>query len=232
MQSEQPDGKPVLDGIKLIDLSIGIAGPYSAMLLADQGADCLKVEPHDGDPARSLPGFYVWNRGKKGITLNLETDEARKVLYQLIKKADIIIESYNPGQAEDLGVDYQSLSEINPRLIYCAIPPFGEKGPLREKFADEGIIAAWSGLMSGQGGIGRAPIYLTTPIASYGTAFLAAYGISAALFSSLYQCHSPAKILTMISRNLSYHKGWAIVTNIFFYYFDAHLATPRPLLFF
>ena len=182
MQSEQPGMKPVLDGITIVDISTGIAGPYAAMMMTDQGAGCVKIEPVNGDPARSLPGFHVWNRGKKSVTLNLETPEGRQVLYRLLKKADVLIESYNPGQAKNLGLDYQSLSKLNPRLIYCAVPPFGEKGPLSEKPANEGVVAAWGGLMAGQGGLGGSPIFLTIPIASYGTTFLVACGVATALF--------------------------------------------------
>ena len=182
MQSEQSDMKPVLDGITIIDISTGIAGSCAAMLLTDQGADCIKIESKRDNPTRSLPGFHVWNRGKKSVTLNLDTAEGRQVLYQLVKKADVLIQSYSPAQAKNLGLDYQFLSKLNPRLIYCAIPPFGEKGPLSEKPASEGVVAAWGGLYVDQGGLGNSPVFLTIPIASYGTALLVAYGVATALF--------------------------------------------------
>jgi crotonobetainyl-CoA:carnitine CoA-transferase CaiB-like acyl-CoA transferase len=173
---------PVLDGLLLIDLSTGIAGPYAAMLMAEMGADCIKIEPGEGDPARGLPGFFVWNRSKKGIAVNLEADEGRDIIYQLLKKADVLIESFSPGQAKRLGLDYDTLTEINPRLIYCAVPPFGEKGPLSEKPGNEGVVAAWSGIMGGQGGLGQPPVFVTLPLTSYGAAFLTAYGATAALY--------------------------------------------------
>ena len=175
--------KPPLERIFLIDLSTGIAGPYAAMLLTDMGADCIKVEPKEGDPARGMPGFLVWNRGKKGLTLKLDTGEGREILYRMAKKADVVIESFNPRQAKHLGLDYESLSRLNSRLIYCAMPLFGESGPLSEKPGNEGVVAALAGIMAGQGGLGRPPVFVTLPLASYGAAFLAAYGIAAALYT-------------------------------------------------
>ncbi len=173
---------PALEGLVLIDLSTGIAGPYAAMLLADMGAECVKVEPREGDPARGLPGFLAWNRSKRGLTLNLETDEGREIIYRLVEKADVVIESFSPRQAKLLGLDYESLSSLNPRLIYCAMPLFGESGPLSEKPGNEGVVSALAGIMAGQGGPGRPPVFVTLPLASYGAAFLAAYGVSAALY--------------------------------------------------
>ena len=174
--------KPVLDEVVIVDLSTGIAGPYAAMLMTDQGADCIKIEPREGDPSRGLPGFALWNRGKKGITVNMETDEGRKIVYRLTEKADVVIESFSPGQATRLGLEYEFLSRLNPRLIYCAIPLFGENGPLSEKPGNEGVVAAFSGLLAGQGGLGCQPIFVTLPLASYGAALLTAYGAAAALY--------------------------------------------------
>lgn len=172
-----------LEGLVLVDLSTGIAGPYAAMLLTDMGAECIKVESRTGDPARGLPGFLVWNRGKKSLTLNLEADEGREILYRAVEKADVLIESFSPGQAKLLGLDYESLSGLNPRLIYCAIPLFGESGPLSEKPGNEGVVAALAGIMAGQGGLGQPPVFVTLPLASYGAAFLTAYGAAAALYA-------------------------------------------------
>ncbi len=173
----------VLDGLSLVDLSTGIAGPYASMLLAEMGADCIKVEPGEGDQARGLPGFAVWNRSKRGITADPATDGGREVIQRLAARADIIVESFTPGRARALGLDYDSLSAANPKLIYCAIPPFGEKGPLAEKPADEYVVAAFAGIMAGQGGLGWPPAYVTLPLASYGAAFLTAYGAAAALYT-------------------------------------------------
>jgi len=152
------------------------------MLLTDMGVECIKIEPREGDSARGLPGFLVWNRGKRDVTLNLETDEGREVLYRLVEQADIIIESFSPEQARFLSVDYESLSRLNSRLIYCAIPLFGEKGALSEKSGNEGVVSALAGIMADQGGLGQPPVFVTLPLASYGAAFLTAYGAAAALY--------------------------------------------------
>lgn len=174
--------KPVLDGLSLVDLSTGIAGPYAAMLLAEMGMDCVKVEPREGDAARDLPGFAVWNRSKRGVALDVGKPEGVEVVRRLVAEADVLIESFSPGQARQLGLDYDSLCRLNERLIYCAIPLFGEKGPLAEKPADEWVVSAYAGIMAGQGGLGQPPVYVTLPLASYGAAQLTAYSAAAALY--------------------------------------------------
>lgn len=176
--------KSALEGIVIVDLSTGIAGPYAAMLLTDMGADCVKIEPREGDPARDLPGFLVWNRGKRALTLNLETDEGQEIIYRLAEKADVVIESFSPQQAKRLGVAYESLSRLNQRLIYCAIPLFGESGPLSEKPGNEGTILALAGIMADQGGYDEQepPVFVTIPLGSYSAAFLATYAVSSALY--------------------------------------------------
>ena len=174
--------KPVLDGLFLVDLSSGIAGPFAAMLLAEMGMDCVKVEAREGDPARGMPGFALWNRSKRGLSLNLGNDKGREIVHRLVKRADVIIESFSPQQVRQLGLDYDTLSGLNPGLIYCAIPLFGEKGPLAEKHGDEFVVSAFAGIMAGQGGLGQPPVYVTLPLASYGAAFLTAYGAADALY--------------------------------------------------
>ena len=174
--------KPALEGLVLIDLSAGIAGPYAAMLLSDMGAECLKIEPREGDPARGLPGFLVWNRGKRSLTLSLETAEGREILYRLVERADVVIESFSPQQAKLLSLDYETLSRLNPQLIYCAMPLFGERGPLSEQPGNEGVVSALAGIMADQGGLSQPPVFVTLPLASYGAAFLTAYGAAAALY--------------------------------------------------
>ena len=172
----------VLDGLSLVDLSTGIAGPYAAMLLAEMGADCIKVEPREGDQARGLPGFAVWNRSKRGITADPATPGGRELIGRLVEKADILVESYSPGRARQLGLDYDTLAKTNPGLIYCAVPPFGEKGPLAEKPADEYVVAAFAGIMAGQGSVGFPPVYVTLPLSSYSAAFMSAFGVASALY--------------------------------------------------
>ncbi|HEX2173119.1 MAG TPA: CoA transferase, partial [Dehalococcoidia bacterium] len=110
----------VLEGMKVLDLSSYIAGPMAAMLLADHGAEVVKVERPDGDPARAHAGFLVWNRGKKGITLDLKRPEGRSIARRLALEADVVIENFKPGAAERFGLGYDDLARENPRLVYCS----------------------------------------------------------------------------------------------------------------
>ena len=140
-----------LDGIRVIDLSQGVAGPFSTRLLADQGADVIKVEsPTLGDPARrlapfanTLPGshaggtFQYVNLGKRCITLNIASDSGRRVLRKLVAGAQILVESFEPGVLDTLGLGFRELSKFNPGLVMTSITNFGQSGPYRHFKADE-----------------------------------------------------------------------------------------------
>src|ERR1700760_4575925 len=128
-----------LDGLRVLDVTQVMAGPYCAMLLADLGADVIKVEPPAGDSTRQMPGargtdspsFNAVNRGKRSIVLNLKSVEGRGVLARLAQSSDIVIENYRPGVMASLGLDYAALSAANPRLIYASISGYGQTGPYR-----------------------------------------------------------------------------------------------------
>ena len=112
----------VLDGLEVLDLSWGISGPMTAMLLGDNGARVTKIEPPGGDPYRAyLSGYQVWNRGKRSAIIDLEDDEQRALFLTLAERADVLIETYAPGTAQRLGIDYETLHARNPGLIYCSI---------------------------------------------------------------------------------------------------------------
>src|SRR5215471_3381454 len=115
----------VLEGIRVLDLSWGIAGPMTAMLLADQGASVTRIEPPGGDPFRSQLGYRVWQRGKRSAVLDLKSAADREVFLELARHADILIESFSPGVTGNLGIDYPTLHAANPRLIYCSITGYG-----------------------------------------------------------------------------------------------------------
>jgi formyl-CoA transferase/CoA:oxalate CoA-transferase len=172
----------VLEGLRLVDLSTGIGGPYAAMLLAEMGMDCVKVETREGDEARGMPGFSVWNRSKRGVTVDLGSERGREVVRGLVSRADVLIESFSPAQGARLGLDYDSARALKPDLVYCAVPLWGANGPLAEKPGDEWVVSAFAGIMAGQGGLGQPPVYVTLPLSSYGAAFLTAYGAAAALY--------------------------------------------------
>ncbi len=200
----------VLDGIKVLDLSWGIAGPMTGMLLADHGADVTRIERPQGDPFEGLLGYKVWHRGKKNAVLDLTSDADLGVFKKLVADADVLIESMTPGKTKALGVDYETLSQLNPRLIYGSITGYGE-GDTRPGY--DALVAASSGLqyeqrgwpegalnhMAGrddpfagaveispnhvQGANREGPLHVASKWPSMGAFFSILTGISAALFA-------------------------------------------------
>ncbi len=147
----------VLENLKVLDLTSGVAGPMATMLLGDNGADVVKIEPPGGDPARKQPGpqqlgYAVWQRGKRSACLDLTQAADRDVLLALVRTADILVESYAPGETAKLGIDYASLSALNPRLIYCSITGYGRDNPHSQRPAVDALVQARSGLMFEQRG--------------------------------------------------------------------------------
>lgn len=140
----------VLDGLRVLDLSEGIAGPMATMLLADHGAEVTKIEPPGGDPSRSDPtlalGYKVWQRGKRSAVLDLKAKADLDVFLALVKTADVLVESFAPGVTEQLGIDYASLSAINPRLVYCSITGYGRDHAHADRPALDALVAARTGL--------------------------------------------------------------------------------------
>lgn len=136
-----------LDGIRILDLSRLLPGPYCSMLLADFGAEVIKIEePGRGDYSRSFPpfqnGFGYWhlqlNRNKKSVVLDLKSDAGRAAFLKLAQTADVVLESYRPGVLKRLGIDYETVSRLNPKIVYCAITGYGKRGPLVDQ-ADHDI---------------------------------------------------------------------------------------------
>jgi crotonobetainyl-CoA:carnitine CoA-transferase CaiB-like acyl-CoA transferase len=169
------------DGITILELATGIAGPYAAMLLADQGADVIKIEPPAGDPARAVLGFRVWNRGKRSVLAGMESPEGRETIRRLAGGVDVLVADFAPGRAESLDLDYESLARDNPGLVYCHLPPFGEAGPHANRPADDALVAAVGGVAGGQPSAAGNPVFVVIPVSSYGAALLAAGAISVAL---------------------------------------------------
>jgi crotonobetainyl-CoA:carnitine CoA-transferase CaiB-like acyl-CoA transferase len=172
---------PPLDGIRVVDLTSYIAGSYAVMMLADLGADVIKVEGLAGDAFRELPGFYGWNRGKRSIAVDLKSPEGRKIVEHLAERADVAMENMRPGVADRLGVGYPQLSVINPRLIYCSTTAFGSTGPYAERPGFDPLLQAMSGQQALQG-FGGSPQYLRIAINDYYAAALTAQAVLAALF--------------------------------------------------
>ncbi|MGH7392860.1 MAG: CaiB/BaiF CoA transferase family protein [Candidatus Rokuibacteriota bacterium] len=175
------ESAPPLDGVRVVDLTSYIAGAYAAMMLADLGADVVKVEAIEGDNFRELPGFFGWNRGKRSIAANVKTPEGRAIVDRLVERGDVFMENMRPGVADRLGVGHERLCGINPRIVYCSVTGFGSTGPYADRPAFDPLLQAMSGLMTIQGFLGP-PQYVRVAVTDYYTASLAAQAVLAALF--------------------------------------------------
>lgn len=175
------EGHPPLEGIRVVDLTSYIAGSYAAMMLADLGADVIKVESLRGDSFRELPGFFGWNRGKRSVALDLKTAEGRSVVERLAARADVVLENMRVGVADRLGLGEARLRAISPRLVYCSITAFGSTGPYVSRPAFDPVLQAMAGVMALQGVAGP-PQYLRIPVTDYYAAALGAQAVLAALF--------------------------------------------------
>lgn len=179
-----------LAGIKVLDLSAYIAGPYGCTLLADQGADVIKVEPPSGDNLRQYPStldrenraFLGVNRSKQGMVLDLKQGEDLAVLHDLAAEADVLVHNFRPGVPERLCIEYERLQPLNPRLIYCAVTGYGDEGPMRGKAGYDQVLQAMTGMCVLQGKPDGPPeLTYGSPVDYYAAAMVAA-GVASALF--------------------------------------------------
>jgi crotonobetainyl-CoA:carnitine CoA-transferase CaiB-like acyl-CoA transferase len=185
--------KKALEGIKVLDLSRALAGPYCTMMLADMGAEVIKVEmPGTGDDSRGWgPPFVAGesayfmsiNRNKKSITLDMKGGKAIEIIMKLIKQSDVLVENFRPGAMERLELGYQQVKPANPRLVYCSISGFGQNGPYRMLPGFDQVLQGMGGLMSITGEAGGPPVKVGVPIADITAGMFAAYGIAIALFT-------------------------------------------------
>jgi len=138
----------VLDGIRVLDLSQGVAGPMASMLLTDNGADVIKIESPAGDPYRDIMrlGYHAWQRGKRNAIFDLEQSDELAQFLNLVKTADVLLETFQPGETSRLGIDYETLKAINPRLVYCSITGYGRDNELSDRPAIDALVAARCGL--------------------------------------------------------------------------------------
>jgi CoA:oxalate CoA-transferase len=180
----------ILNGVRVLDLSRVLAGPYCTGMLADIGADVVKVEGPHGDDARHLGPFRdgesvyfaQLNRGKRSVVLDLKDPDDHRLLLDLAERADVVVENFRPGVAERLGIDHASLSARNERLIYASISGFGQDGPMRGRPAYDLIVQAMSGLMAGTGSEDGPPTRVGESIGDVTAGMFAAWAICAALF--------------------------------------------------
>jgi crotonobetainyl-CoA:carnitine CoA-transferase CaiB-like acyl-CoA transferase len=178
-----------LEGIRVLDVTQVMAGPYAAMLLADLGADVVKLEPPAGDSTRQMPGaigsdtpaFNAVNRGKRSIVVDLKRQAGQAVCARLAAATDILIENYRPGVLTSLGVGYERLAALNPRLIYASISGYGQTGPQRGKGGFDLVAQGVSGIMSVTGEADGPPVKAGVPLTDLGAGLFAVIGILAAL---------------------------------------------------
>jgi crotonobetainyl-CoA:carnitine CoA-transferase CaiB-like acyl-CoA transferase len=182
----------LLDGVTVLDLTRMLAGPYGALLLADLGAEVIKVEdPVGGDPVRGMGPLFIQgesayfisiNRNKKSLTLDLTTSGGREVFLRLAQKADVVLDNFRPGILERLGLDHSALRQINPRIIACSISGFGQDGPYRSLPAFDLILQAMGGAMSITGEPNRDPVRMGIPMGDLAGGLFGAMAVAAALF--------------------------------------------------
>jgi CoA:oxalate CoA-transferase len=181
---------PPLHGVRVIDLSMFLAGPYCTQQLADLGAEVIKIEPRQGDSTRVLPPhfhqgeslyFLSANRSKKGISIDLQQPEGRELLYRLVATADVVVDNFRPSIMKKLGADYETLARINPRIVCCSISGFGQDGPYASRPAYDMIVQALSGGMSITGEPGGRAVRAGIPIGDICAGLHAVIGIQAAL---------------------------------------------------
>ncbi|MBI4245659.1 MAG: CoA transferase [Candidatus Rokubacteria bacterium] len=179
-----------LDGLRVLDLTSQLSGPYCAMILGDLGADVVKIErPDRGDDARSMAPhvngesapFMIFNRNKRSLTLDLKAREGREIARRLAARADVVLENWRPGTAARLGLGSEDVAALNPRLVYCSISGFGQTGPYAARGGFDRIAQGMSGLMSINGEEAGPPLPVPLPVSDIGAGMYAVIGILAAL---------------------------------------------------
>ena len=168
-------------GLRVLDLGAIIAGPFAASLLGELGADVIKVEPPAGDSFRG-PGFAAYNKGQRGIVLDLQREEGRAAFLRLVESADVVVDNYRPGVLGRLRLRYEDLVEVNPSIITLSVTGFGEGGPLGGEPGFDPVLQARSGMMTAQGGDGD-PVFFTIAVNDVTTAASSAAAVCLALFA-------------------------------------------------
>ena len=185
-----PAARLPLAGVRVLDLSAYIAGPYGCTQLADMGAEVIKIEPPAGDNLRKYPStlhaesraFLGVNRSKRGIVIDLKQDEGRQILHKLVENADVLVHNFRPGVPERLGIGYEQLKQQRPQLIYCAVTGYGDSGPMKDNAGYDQVLQTFTGICTMQGPQGGEPQIVYGSVVDYYAAALLASGVNAALF--------------------------------------------------
>lgn len=182
----------VLEGIRVLDISTLLAGPYCAMILGEMGAEVIKIEyPQGGDPARVMGPPYLQgqsalalsvNRNKKSLTLDLSREKGKEIFLKLLRNAQVVVENFRPDIVEEMDLDYPTLRSKKPDLVYCSITGFGERGPYRVKAGTDTIFQGMGGVMTISGEPGDPPMRLGVPLADVVTGIYGALGVMSALY--------------------------------------------------
>ncbi len=184
-RTDSPSAAGALAGVRVLDFSQVMAGPYCTMLLADMGADVIKIEPPDGDSSRRLgagrgtesPGFWAVNRNKRGVVLNLKDPEGIDLCRRIAARADIVVENFRPGTLDRLGLGYEDLRALNPSLVYASVSGYGQTGPQASRGGFDLVAQGESGIMSVTGSPGGPPVKSGVPVCDLGAALLVTYAI-------------------------------------------------------
>ena len=226
-------GMGLLDGVRVLDLSRMLAGPYGSMLLADQGADVIKIEePAGGDPMRAmgppfLPDgesayFLAINRNKRSLALDLTKDAGRRVFHDLVAHADVVWENFRPGVMARLGCDYATLAARNPRLVMCSISAYGQDGPYRDWPAFDLALQAMGGAMSLTGERDGTPVRMGLPVGDLAGGVFGALAVGAALFRRAQSGRGAHIDLSLLDCQVS-------LLSYLAQYFWADGQVPRPM---
>jgi formyl-CoA transferase/CoA:oxalate CoA-transferase len=223
----------LFEGVRVLDLSRMLAGPYGSMLLADQGAEVIKIEePDGGDPMRAmgppfLPDgesayFLAINRNKKSVALDLTADAGRRVFHDLVAHADVVWENFRPGVMARLGCDYAALVALNPRLVMCSISAYGEDGPYRDWPAFDLALQAMGGAMSITGERGGPPVRMGLPMGDLAGGMFGAFAVAGALFRRARTGRGAHVDLSLLDCQVS-------LLSYLAQYFWADGEVPRPM---
>ncbi len=214
-----------LAGVRVLDLTRALAGPYGSMILGDLGAEIIKIEALDARTDAIGPYSYKGqdayfmsvNRSKKSITLDARTDRGREVLYDLARISDVVLDNFRPGVLKRLRIDYDTLKGVNPRIICCSITGFGSNGPYRDRPAYDVVMQAMSGAMSITGEPGRPPVRSGIAIADQGAGMYAVHGILAALYArerTGVGAKVETSLLEAMIAQLAYEAGYYFISGL------------------
>ncbi len=234
--AQTPIDEAPLDGVRILDLSRMLAGPYGSLLLGDMGAEVIKIEdPNGGDRTRTgFPLLYEGesiyflslNRNKHSLTLNLKDERGRAIFHELVKLADVVYDNMRPNALKRIGADYDTLREINPMIISCSVTGFGHSGPYRDRAAFDLIVQAMGGAMSHTGPIDGEPVKMGLPMGDLAAGMFAAQGICAALFRRERSGYGQRVDISMLDGQLSLHTyiggSWLLAGDVARPYGSAH----------